>query len=272
MKFEFEGDLVKVIGTKGPGFGKADFYIDDSLNSTVDLYNSTQIYQQTIFTWSGSYGAHSVMAISRTDYNASATGAIKTRLDIDGLEGNFAHVIYLRSFYETNLRLLGRMSEITNSWNRINNDGSIDYLGSVGTSSDTVVREGENEGGTIINAQVQDDYSETCSAVLALVTSNDGVPLKTLVIDQEAVSRMGLKIRKLENADANDIYLLIRQAWIELQDHKHPARRYSVEYDENDVGEILVGETTKLFSPTMRLDGLESLRVGKMETVYAKSE
>lgn len=272
MKFEFEGDLVKVIGTKGPGFGKADFYIDDSLVSTVDLYNSTQIYQQTMFTWSGSYGAHSVMAISRTDHNAAATGTIKTRLDIDGLEGNFAHVIYLRSFYETNLRLLDRMSQITNSWNRFNNDGSIDYLGSVGTTSNTVVREGENEGGTIINAQVQDDYSETCSAVLALVTSNDGVPLKTFVVDQEALERMGLKIRKMDNADANDIYLLIRQAWIELQDHKYPARRYSVEYDENDVGEILVGETTKLYSPTMRLDGSESLRVGKMETVYSKSE
>jgi hypothetical protein len=212
------------------------------------------------------------MGVSRTDHNASATGTIKTRFDVDGLEGNFAHVIYLRSFYETNLRLLGRMSEITNSWNRFNNDGSIDYLGSVGTSSDTVVREGENEGGTIINAQVQDDYSETCSAVLALVTSSDGIPLKVFVVDKEAVDRMGLKIRKLENADANDAYLLTRQAWVELQDHKYPARRYSVEYDENNVGDILVGETTRLFSPTMRLDGMESLRVGKMETVYSKSE
>lgn len=266
MKYEFEGDLVKLIGTKGPTFGIAGFYIDDAFVSNADLYNSTQLYQQTIFTWSGSFGNHSVMAKVTGAKNASATNWM---LDIDGIEGNFAHVVYLRSFYETNLRLLDRMSQITNSFNRFNNDGTIDYLGVVGTYSDTVVREGENEGGTIISAEAQDDYSETCSAVLALVTTAEGLPLKAFVVDKEAVSRMGLKIRKLDNADANDAYLLTRQAWVELQDHKYPARRYNVQYDENDVGEILVGETTTLYSEKLHLDGSERLRVGRMDTEYS---
>ncbi len=269
MKFEFEGDLVKVIGTKGPSFGYTNFHIDDAFVSTADLYNSTEIYQQTIFQWSGSYGNHSVMAVCTTGHNPSTTGTIQTKLDIDGIEGNFAHVVYLRSFYETNLRLIDRMSQITNSFNRFNPDGTIDYLGSVGTYSNTVIREGENEGGTIINADIEDDYTETCSAVLALVTSSDGLPLKAFVIDKEAVGRMGLKVRKLDNADANDAYLLTRQAWVELQDHKYPARRYNVQYDETDVGDIQVGDTTKLYSTKARLDGTEELRVGRMDTEYS---
>jgi len=269
MRFEFRGDLVKVIGTKGPGFGIHDFYIDDAFVSSVDLYNSTQLYQQNIFTWSGSNGDHSVMAICTNNYNPSTTGTIRNRLDIDGLEGNFYITVYLRSFYETNLRLLGRMSEITNSWNRFNHDGSIDYLGSVGTYSGTVIREGENEGGTIINAEIQDDYSETCSVVLGIIQGQDGLPIKTVVQDKEAVGRMGIKIRKFENADAADSYSLVRQAWVELQDHKYPNRRYNIQYLEDEVGEIQVGETTTLYSTTARLDGSERFRVGRIETEYS---
>jgi hypothetical protein len=271
MRYEFQGDLIKIIGTKANGHGKADIYIDDSFVETIDTYNATPLYQQTIFTWSGSYGNHSVMLDARSDYNVADTDTIKTRVDVDGIEGNFSHIVYLRSFYETNLRLLGRMSEITNSFNRFNNDGSIDYLGSVGDYSGTVIREGENEGGTITNASIEDDYSETCSACLAIVTTSDGLPLKAFVQDMEAIGRMGLKIRKLDNADANDAYLLFRQAWIEIQDHKYPARRYNVQYDETDVGEVLVGETTKLYSATANLDGSEELRVGKIDTEWSSS-
>src|SRR4029077_15399432 len=118
MKYEFEGDLVKVVGTKGPSYCEVNFHIDDAYVSTTDLYSPTVLYQQVIFAWSGSFGNHSVMAVPTTSHNPSTTGTIQTYLDIDGIEGNFAHVIYLRSFYETNLRMLDRMSQVTNSFNR----------------------------------------------------------------------------------------------------------------------------------------------------------
>ena len=263
--YDFYGDSVKVIGTKGPTYGIQEFYIDGALEDTVDLYNADYQFQQTIFAWSGSYASHTLRGVVTGTKNASSTG---TYFDVDDITGNFKHVIYLRSFYETNLRLLTRLSEITNTFLRFNNDGSVDLLGQVGDWSETIIREGENEGGTIINAVAEDDYSETCSAVLALVTGPDDLPIKAFVVDRNAVKRMGLKIRKAENADANDAYLLTRQAWVELENYSVPQKRYTVEYDPEEVGEILVGETTVLHSSRLGLTGNEEFRIGRLVTEY----
>lgn len=267
MVYDFTGDKVLIIGTNGPAMGKVDIYIDGGLVSTVDLYAAATAYQQTIFTWSGSYAAHEVRAVVRSDKNASSTGY---DVDIDGLEGNFAHIIYIRSFYEPNLRVLTRLSEITNSYLRFNNDGSVDLLGSVGDTSNTIIREGENEGGTIINAEAVNDYSETASAVLALVTGPEDLPIKAFVVDRTAVERMGLKVRKMEQADARDAYLLTRQAWQELQDHKNPQSRYNVQYDPENVGDVEVGQTTILYSDRLNLDGSQNYRVGRLITEYTE--
>jgi hypothetical protein len=218
-----------------------------------------------MFAWSGSYGDHEFMMRNKGSKNP-ASGNYWT--DLDHLTGNFAHVIYLRSFYETNLRLLTRLSEITNTFLRFNHDGSIDLLGSVGDYSNTIIREGENEGGTIINASAEHDYSETASAVLALVTGPGDMPIKAFVIDREAVKRMGLKIRKAEEADANDAYLLTRQAWSELQEYKEPQKRFTVDFDPSEVGDIQVGQTTVLHSQRLGLTNNELFRAGRLTTEW----
>lgn len=266
MMYEFTGDSLKIIGTKGPTFGKMDVYLDGVLDDTVDLYNATSVFQATTYSWTGTYDAHSVRVVVRSDKNGSSTGY---RVDIDGIEGNFGHIVYLRSFYEPNMRLLTRLSEITNSWLLFNDDGSVDLLGSVGDDSNTIIREGENEGGTIINANVEDDYSETASAVLALVTGPDNLPVKAFVVDRSAVARMGLKVRKMEEADANDAYLLTRQAWNELREHTEPQSRYEVQYDPDEVGDIVAGQTTVLYSPRLKLYGDTEFRVGRIVTDYS---
>lgn len=265
--YQFTGDHIAFIGTKGPSYGKFDAYIDDVLEETVDMYDASTLYQQTLFEWTGTYGAHEMIIRARGDKNASSTGL---RMDVDMIEGNFSHILYLRSFYETNLRLVTRLSEIVDGWLRFNDDGSVDLLGSVGENSHTIIREGENEGGTIINAQVEDDYSETASAVLALVTGPDDLPIKAFVVDRTAVARMGLKVRKMEEADAQDAYLLTRQAWQELRSHVNPQSRYEVQFDPAEVGDIVEGQTTVLYSSRLKLAGDTDYRVGRIVTEYSQ--
>ena len=122
----------------------------------------------------------------------------------------------------------------------------------------------------MINADKELDYAETASAVLALVTGPEDNPIKAYVIDKKAVDRMGLKVRKMEQADANDAYLLTRQAWTELQDHVNPVKKFTIQYDPSEVGDIDVGETTVLYSTRLSLDGSERLRVGRKTTTYSK--
>lgn len=265
----FIGDSIKVIGTTGPNFGRAEYFIDGNMEQNVNLYTSNPQYQQAVFTWSGSYGNHDLVIKVKGTNDPQSDGY---RVDVDEIRGNFAHLIYMRSYYETNLRMLTRLSEITQSYLRFNHDGSVDLLGKVGQWSETIVREGENEGGSIIGAEVQDDYSETCSAVLALASNPDGLPVKAFVIDRKAVDRMGLKVRKVEFADANDAYLLTRQAWSELQDHAYPERRYDVQWDPELVGNIQVGQTTVLYAPNINLSGSDQFRVGRLVTDFDTEE
>jgi hypothetical protein len=268
--FEFVGDEINVILTKRPNYGKQEFKMDGSTIEVVDQYAANDNFQQNLVQWSGSYGSHGIRGIHNGDKNGNSSGFY---IDLDEYRGNFDHIVYMRSFWESNLRLLTRLSEITQTFLRFNDDGSVDMLGKVGEWSETIVREGENEGGNIIEADITDDYSETASAVLALVTQPDGPPIKAFVIDKNAVARMGLKIRKVEFADANDAYLLTRQAWSELQDHVQPIRRYSVQFDHgllND--EIEVGETTKLYAPSIGLTGGDEFRVGRLVTDFDTEE
>lgn len=264
--YEFKGDSLQIKGTKASMFGHLNIYIDGGAPTQVDCYNATPAFQQTLFQWSGSYGVHDIRGYLPGTKNASSQGYW---IQLDELAGNFEHTIYMRSFYENNNRILLRLSEITNSFLRYNHDGSIDLLGQVGDWAGTVIREGENEGGTMISANAENDYSETASAVLALVTGSDDVPIKAFVVDRNAVKRMGLKIRKAEEADANDAYLLTRQAWQELQDHVNPEKRYTVVYDPEEVGDIEVGQTTVLYSQKLALSGSDQFRVGRLVTEYS---
>lgn len=259
LHYNFYGDRIRVMGSKASGYGSFEWYIDGALQGTVSASGATA-YRQTLANWSGSYGSHTLRL------KTTGTG----RVVIDRLEGNFNHTMYMRARYETNLKVLIRMSEIIDSYVRFNNDGSLDLLGAVGDPSPTAIIEGENEGGTIVSANVGNDYSETGSAVLAIVNVNGEMPIKAFVIDKEAVAEIGFKVIKLEQSDAADQFLLNRQALQYLREKRKPNRAYDVSYDPDEVGDILVGQTTRLYSPSTGLEG-DRYRVGRITTEYVKS-
>lgn len=251
FSYEYYGDRIRIIGTKGPyNTSSVDVYVDGSLVTNIDCTNGTFIHKQLLYEWTGSYGAHEIRMYNR------AVGTF----ELDRIEGNFNHAIYMRSAYNSNLSLLSKMSEILNGFMRYNLDGTVDLLGAVGEHQTAfVLREGENEGGSIVNATTTNDYSDTYSAVLALVNGNNNLPIKSFVVDREAVKVMGLKIGRLENSDSVDAFLLTRQAWVYLQDHKNPNPTHEIEYFTDDTindGQVLPGNAIKLYAPSIDLDGV----------------
>jgi hypothetical protein len=253
LQYSFRGDRIRVIGSEPSGGGT--FHV--TMDGTSDGDYSTAgggLHKQVLYEWNGSYADHK-LNLRNTDGGP---------IYIDRLEGNFRHTLYLRSRYETNLKMLIRMSEILDSYCRFNDDGSVDLLGSVGESSGSIIREGENEGGEIIKATREHDYRETGSVCLAIVNVNGELPIKAMVIDHEALAEIGWKVVKLEQSDAADQFLLNRQALNFLRDHRKPNKSYDISYDGD---EIPVGETVRLYSPSAGLDGSE-FRIGKITTEY----
>lgn len=262
LHFTFRGDRIRVMGDKGPNFGTFQWWIDGVSQGTVDCSNGSALHKQELADWSGSYGNRTL----RIRHNGTG------KLLIDRLEGDFTHSLYIRARYEPNLKVLTRMSEIIDSYLRFNNDGSVDLLGSVGLDGGTVIREGENDGGIIINANVENDYSETGSAVLAIVNVNGELPIKAFVIDKEAVAEIGFKVVKLEQSDAADQFLLNRQALMYLRERRKPTKSYDVNFDPDELqGMIEVGETTRIYAPTVGLDGTTHHRIGRVTTDYVNT-
>lgn len=257
LDFRFFGTKIQVIGDKGPGFGSFGVYIDEVLQTTVNCNNATALHKQVLYEFEGDF----------SDYVISLRTTSASKVVIDRLQGNFVHTLYIRARYEANLKVLTRVSEILDSYLRFNDDGTVDLLGAVGTPSGTAIIEGTNEGGTMINARVENEWSETGSAVLAIVNVNGELPIKAMVIDKEAVAEIGFKVIKLDQSDAADQFLLNRQALQYLREKRKPSRSYNISYDPSLVGTIEPGETTRLYSPSSGLDG-ESYRVGRMTTTY----
>lgn len=256
LHYRFTGDRIRIIGSKGPGFGSMTAYVDGN-PTVINLSNATQIDKQVLLDYDIlTFAEHNLRIVT-------GAGAVY----IDRLEGNMAHTMYIRARYEPNIKVLTRMSEILDSYLRFNDDGSVDLLGSLGGYGGTIVREGENEGGSIITASVENNYTETGSVCIALVNVNGEAPIKAMVVDREALAEIGYKVIKLENSDAADEFLLNRQAIQYLRDHRKPNRAYDIQFDADEVGLVAVGETTKLYSPTAGLDG-EQYRVGKITTEY----
>lgn len=253
MQYTFNGDRIRIMGSTGADGGTFHVTMDGTSEGEVDTSGATA-HRQVLFDWSGSYGGH------RLNIRNIDGGNIY----FDRLEGNLMHTLYIRSRYEPNLKVLIRMSEILDSYLRFNDDGSVDLLGQVGDASGTIIREGENEGGTMIKASKEHDYRETGSVCLALVNVNGELPIKAMVIDRQALEEIGWKVVKLENSDAADQFLLNRQALNFLRDHRKPNKSYDISYDGE---EIEVGLTTRLYSPSAGLDGSE-FRIGKITTEY----
>jgi hypothetical protein len=256
MFYRFRGDRVRIRGSKSSGFGSFQVYIDDVSQGTVSTAGSTAD-KQILYTWSGSFDYHTIRIVT------SSTAKVV----IDRLEGNFTHTLYMRARYEANLKVLVRLSEIMDSYLKFNHDGTVDLVGAIGDPSGTAIIEGANEGGTMISSNVENRYDETGSAVLAIVNVNGELPIKAFVIDKEAVAEIGFKVIKLEQSDAADQFLLNRQALQYLREKRKPERSYDIVYDPDKVGNITVGETTRLYSPSSGLDGT-AYRVGRITTEY----
>lgn len=252
--FEFYGDRIDIIGSKGPNYGSMDVYMDNTLDTTVTLSNGSDIYKQVLYTWSGSYGAHTLRAVN----------AESKFMDIDRLQGNFAHIIYQRSAYDHNLAMASNFSEIINAYLRFNADGSIDLLGTVGDNIDVVIREGENEGGQIMAATVSNDYKETFSAAIGLVNGPNDLPIKSFVIDKPTADRIGLKIGKFDGSDSVDAFLLTRQTWTWLQDRKNPKPAYEFTVDESVSG-VSPGDSPRFYAPSVEVND-KRLRIGRKTT------
>ncbi len=255
MQFNFTGDKIRIMGSKPVDGGTFNIQIDGVSDGSYST-SGGGLHKQLLYEWNGGYGDHRI--------NLTVTDG---PVFFDRIEGNFMHTLYIRSRYEANLKVLIRMSEILDSYCRFNDDGSVDLLGSVGDSSNTIIREGENEGGTLIQASKEHDYTETGSVCLALVNVNGELPIKAMVIDREALAEIGWKVVKLEDSDAADQFLLNRQALTFLRDHRKPNKAYDISYDGE---EIDVGLTTRLYSPSAGLDGSE-FRIGKITTEYVGS-
>jgi V8-like Glu-specific endopeptidase len=82
--FTFTGEKVRIIGLKGPFFGKAEIKIDGSLYSTVDFYQPDFKIQTTIETISGlSPGTHIVEIMATGTQNPSS---VASYINIDGFD------------------------------------------------------------------------------------------------------------------------------------------------------------------------------------------
>lgn len=250
--FDFFGDSIKIFCKKNVSRGRFNWYIDGFLQGNVDLYSASPVEQAQVASWTGTYGKHQLFVSSTPVKNPAATGF---GIDVDRVEGNWAHQIYLRSDQATNLQMLQNLAESTNSFLRLNYDGTVDLLSAVGTDTGEIIRDGENEGGNIISADISGDWTNAVSAVLALGQGSDNYALRVLVKDQNSVNRIGIKIAKIELREIPDAYMLVRMAWQALQDAKIPKRSYDFEYDPRSTGRIRVGDTVRVWSPKYNLNG-----------------
>ncbi|MCJ8014490.1 discoidin domain-containing protein [Paenibacillus sp. KQZ6P-2] len=83
-EYTFNGTSVAWFGVKGSDHGKADVYIDDVLDSTIDLYQETRSVQSLIYTKTGlPNGVHSIKIVVRSDRNPSASN---NYVEVDYLE------------------------------------------------------------------------------------------------------------------------------------------------------------------------------------------
>jgi hypothetical protein len=59
---------------KGPAYGKVDVYLDDVLNSTIDLYNVADLDPQIVLTLANvPLDIHRVKVVARGDKNGAAS-------------------------------------------------------------------------------------------------------------------------------------------------------------------------------------------------------
>ncbi|MBI2007569.1 MAG: hypothetical protein HYS83_02630 [Candidatus Blackburnbacteria bacterium] len=75
LTYTFTGTRIGIFSAKGPSMGKIDIYIDDVLDSTIDLYSALLLTRFLVFEKTGlSAGSHTIKIVLRSDKNASSSG------------------------------------------------------------------------------------------------------------------------------------------------------------------------------------------------------
>ncbi|MDQ0876776.1 outer membrane protein assembly factor BamB [Paenibacillus sp. V4I3] len=86
VQYTFNGTSISWYGVMDSDHGKADVYIDDVFDATVDLYQTTRAQQTLCYTKSGlTYGSHTIKIVKRSDTNPSAVGQY---VEVDFLQFN----------------------------------------------------------------------------------------------------------------------------------------------------------------------------------------
>ncbi|GGD90400.1 alpha-L-fucosidase [Paenibacillus nasutitermitis] len=74
-EYTFTGKSIEWYGVLGPDHGKADVYIDNTLDQTIDLYNAARYIDTLLYAKRNlSSGPHTIKIVVRSDRNASAVG------------------------------------------------------------------------------------------------------------------------------------------------------------------------------------------------------
>jgi hypothetical protein len=84
VSIEFDGASVTLLGKKGPTYGFADISLDGATPVSVDLYKSSIIYKQTIWTSGVISAGHHVVTLSWTGEKRAA--ATNTNVGLDALD------------------------------------------------------------------------------------------------------------------------------------------------------------------------------------------
>jgi DUF1680 family protein len=83
-QFTFTGTSIKWIGGKNTDHGKAEIYIDGTLDTTLDTYASSWLKQQVLYTKAGlTGGSHTIKIVVTSTKNASSSGYTQ---DVDAFE------------------------------------------------------------------------------------------------------------------------------------------------------------------------------------------
>lgn len=75
LTYTFTGTRIGIFSSKGPYMGKIDVYIDNVLDSTIDLYSALLLTRFLVYEKTGlSAGSHTIKIVLRSDKNAASTG------------------------------------------------------------------------------------------------------------------------------------------------------------------------------------------------------
>jgi alpha-L-fucosidase len=225
VQYTFSGTGIKWYGVVGNDHGKADVFIDNVLDATIDLYTTHWAANTIVYAKRGlSNGSHTIKIVVRSDRN---TASSNNYVEIDALEALDAPV-------QSGTKTDDRSSSISYSsgWSQYSNASY--HLGTTTFS-------------TLANSQVQYPFSGSSISWYGVKSSEHGKAdvfidnvLESTVDLYSAVRSTGLVYSKSGlSSGAHTIKIVVRS------DRNPSATANYVEVDAFEAGAV-VGSTTKL--------------------------